>query len=688
MAIIVPTARAPGSLTAQPRVDPARFDIGSQVARLGAAAAGAAFTVDDQNVAAELREARVAAAERLGEARATFESDGNWAGLPARFEAESGRIAEEIAQPLSPRARAEFDLAFREMRAPHVVGLREREIRQRRDHERGRLTASLETLVGATANAADERAALALADQTADTIAEARAAGIIGAEEEQSLLQRAGARTANARALRLLREDPAALDARLAAGDFDQLGPEAMERLRASAQGETARRASAAEAQAAAAERQQLAALQGEVQDAVRLLSAGLTPNNLEPLRSRAAGTPLAQPLEVTLRANRAAGGIFAVIPPQAQAEALREMRATPAVAGDEVTMRAVEAVHEATIRSVSEDLLGHVAARGIVEVPPLDLSAPETIAARIVLAEGLAEQWTPGAPVRYLTAAETAGWAARLRDATPEDQLALAAAVVDAGGARAPALLGEIGLADPLFAHAGALIVTTADDRAARTILQGRQLLDSGAGVKPKPALRNAAIAVLAAEATAGDAAMRAQLLAAADAHFAASGAAIDPADDRAIQAAYEASLQAAAGGVVMGGRQFGGLQEVNGRQVILPASLDARLARDVLRAATPAQLAAASLGGAPHRGLDPLDGPLDDVQLIYDGGGAYLLGRDTGAGMALLGDPTQPDGYFRLDLDALGRSVPPRAGWWERLNTGPREVLGGKPPKPPAAP
>jgi hypothetical protein len=666
--IIVPNARIAPVEQAQPQADPRRFNVGDAAATIGAAAADAFSRIDDQNVAAELREARVAAAERLGAERLGFDQAADWTGLSARWEETSSAIGRQIGEGLSPRARAAFDLSFRELRSPHTLALQEREFVLRRGHERARLTTGLERLTAAAAGAADPGAAAAVADQTADTIEEARAAGWVSAEEAAELLSRAGARTANALALRLMREDPNALDARLAAGDFDALGPETVERYRSSAQAAVAQDAERAAQRQQQAQREAQLTLARDVEAAVGQLEAGLTPEDLEPLLTRAQGTPEGRRLETAVAATRAVDGVFGVMSPARQAEALQTFRSRPSQPGDEEVVAAMERLHAATIESVAADPLGHVARRGIVDVAPVDLSDPASVAARVATAEAVATGWAQGQPVRYFTDDERRQYAARLRDAGPEDQLALAVAMVDGFGGRAPDALGELGLDNPAFGYAGSLVALTGDDAAARSILAGQRLLDQKQGAKPKAALRDGVIAELVADVTAGSDEMRRLALLAADAHFADVGARVDPTDEEAVREAYADSVQAAFGGVRRGGRLFGGVQPVNDRPTILPASLTGDAAERMLGAATAAQLAAASLGGAPTWGDGRPVRSASDLVLIYEGGGSYLLARETSDGLAVLSDATAPDGRFRLDLARLARAVGVQSTLYDR--------------------
>lgn len=678
MAVIVPNAPAPGALPAGARADPRAFDAGAPLANVGSAAFGALAQIDTQERAAALREARVAAAEQLGALRVQYEQTADWNGLTGRFERDAEAARAGIAEGLNPRARRDFDLAFREMRASHLTGLQSREVARRRDHERARLTGALDRLTTDAAGAPDEGVAAALVDQAADSIADARAAGWISAEEEQALISRAGARTANAVALRLMREDPEGLADRLRAGAFDALGPETVQRYLTSADSEAASRVEQTARAIDHADRERVALVTEESRAAIRLLETGLTPDGIEDLRARAAGTPAGAALEASLRAARAANSTYLYMTPAEQAEALTDFRSRPRAPGDEQVLAAMERVHAATVRSVETDLLGHGASRRLWELAPIALTEPGGARARIAQAEAAVREWAPNSAVRYFTASEREAWSARLRDASPEDQLALAISLTQSFGDRAFAALGELGEADPTFGHAGALVAATGDDRAARSILSGRRLLEAGQGAKPKAAVRAAAISRAAAQATEMDDAMRARLLDAADAHFAVTGATVAPDRDQDVRRAYEASLQAAAGGVTVGGKLFGGLQDVNGRTTILPPSLDAALTKRILRSATPEQLAQASLGGPPGWRDAPLDGPLGPVQLIYEGGGAYLVGRETDDGVALLSDASAPDGYFRLDLARLSDIAEPPPSLYERASGAFRGIAG----------
>lgn len=682
MAVIIPSAGLAPALPQGTRADPRAFGaLGEAMSGLGAAAFDAVDAIDRQDRAAELREARVAAAERLGALRVEYDQTADWTDLSARFERDAAAAAEEIGAALSPRSRGDFDLVWREMQAAHGVALRDREYGLRRDHERGRLASAIDGLVAQTAAAPDDSTAAGLADQTADTIAEARAAGWISAQEEARMLADAASQTASGRALGLLRDNPARLLVELEDGRFASLGPEQVERLRTSADEALNREAERELTQAEQAERERLAALRTETDAALRLLDAGLTPENLEDLRTRAAGTPYAAPVETALRARREAGAL-AMMPPQRQAAAIEAWRGAHRQPGDEEVYAAMLRAHAATIESVTKDLLGHVQQRDIVNVPPIDLADPAAVRARVTTAEAVAAGWGGGAPARYFTDAEVAGYAARLRDASPEDQLALAVAIVDGFGDRADAALGELGVAAPNFGHAGALIAVTGDDRAARAILAGQRLRDAKEGATPKKAVRDAVVAEIAAPATPGDDRMRARLLAAADAHFALTGQSVDPADEAAVAEAYEASIQAAAGGVIVDGQLFGGIQDVNGRAVILPPQLDERSAERLLAAAGPDALAAASLGGPPLMADgSPYAESATGLALIYDGGGGYLLGRETATGMALIADAKAPDGFYRVDLRKLIDTVRPPPTLYERASGALRRGLGGQP-------
>jgi hypothetical protein len=424
---------------------------------------------------------------------------------------------------------------------------------------------------------------------------------------------------------------------------------------------------------------------------AEKTLADGLPLEGLAELVADAGGTEHAPRLASVLADAEVLTGFARATPDQRQAAiAAARARAVSADPGAGEVERGLAARLEALDRTLAkgeaDDLLTHLARRGLADVAPIGLGDPESLRQRRAQAVALAGAY--GVDTRFLTGAERGQIRAAARTATVEDQLAIVAAFAEGFGPDAAAALGEAGFEAPAFAHAGILVVTGGDPEAARAILAGQRLLDGGTATAAPRQTRDQALAGAGVFAALPPelGAMRQALIRAADAHFAATAPGeIDKDDAGAGAEAYAASLQAAAGAVMRDGRQLGGFQEVNGLAVLLPSSLTADIAERALAAATPEDLAGASRSGqAPILAGRPLANVQGALALRYAGAGLYLAGVTVRGRFEALADDAEPGGRALIDIERLVALMGDRAagrsrGLVDRFDRAVIDALGG---------
>lgn len=667
MAIIVPEAQTPFAPVEQPRQNPNAptglegiGQIGQQLVEIRA-----------QKVAAEnnriLREARLGALQDLDTARIKYETTGDLDGLGDKWEAEASAIADKYAANVPKHLQKDFALGLKETIAPQTGAIRRREYSLYQDRERASLNSDLRTFEKLAAQAPDEASRDAVLGQAASVVGQAVDAGLISAVDAEKILSDIPANTSRIEAMNLLAEDPQAYLDR--ADEFAAtLPPEDHARFTLTAKGnvaaETTRSQREAELLAA-----QDAKLRGQkVDDAIEIIESGRPYKDLPALLAEVQGTPEGDRLQASIDAVGTETN-FALLPPAEQKAILDKNRKTPTGNPEDIARdNRLEAIHTRTVESLKADPLAHIRDLGIAEVPPVDLSDPASVKDRIALAEAVMSEYTPDArTILYFDRAEAEALAAELDSPDPDRALGVIALIQRNFGDRAPLALAQIGAKDPTAHLAGALVLETGEMTAGRAILRGRQLAKEGKGAKVSAEVRRAIEAELKPLFPPNDTQRLPALMDAAVAHYAATGLGIEDPNSPEAKAALRASANAALAGTSQNGTAYGGKQQVNGVDTILPARLTAAEVEQAVINFGEDSWKRASLSGQPplwgKKALTEFStADREDISLLSLGNGVYALGYTLADGTTVfLRDDAQKDGLFRFDLMRLVKGVSP---------------------------
>ena len=680
MPLIIPEAQTPFDPVKQPRVSYDQPNIGDAARQIGKIGVAIEVRRREQERATMMREARVTAVERLGALRTQYEQDPNVTGLSERFNADVEALKTELASSLPEgRMRKDFELDFRQVVAPQVQAVSNREFALRRDAGRADLSAALRSYAQQAGSAPDDESRDATLKVAASDVGAAVAAGWISEQEAEQLLSGVMQESVSAAAIRALQDDPAGFLEDVKAGKYT-LPPEQLARLEGQAKSavtrEEARVQRALKADEAAVAKQR----QLDVDDAIKILESGGTYDGLPELFDRIAGTEDEKRLAATLAAVGTEQN-FTILSPAQQASALASIDATPTSDPDDIARRKrLHKIAAETKKSIQTDILTHVDQRGILSVDPINLSDPSSIKRRIAVADAaFVDFGTSEQDYRLFTNGERDTLQASIENGDPDAQLSVAVSIIEGFGDYAPQALSEIGASDPVFGFAAHLLEQTGNLASARMMLVGRKMLADKSGARPGKSVRSAVRAKFADIYPAGMRQRLETLMKGADAYYAASAIDIDPdASDADKRAAYEDALQTVLGRTMRGNTQMGGIQTVNGKPTLLPPNLTAEFVEDALLNAGAEELRAASItGGDALWGGDAISNPahttgeelvavpdtvrrqaspLANATLLSIGGGQYLIGIERANGeVRYLQDEKSADGFFRLNLEAL---------------------------------
>jgi hypothetical protein len=665
MALIIPEAQSDVSIVQQPRISPALADTS------GIQAVGDVFVaLGAKKVAAEndrtVRQARLSAIQALDEARLKYETTGELENLTGSWEAEAAAITAKAAEAVPIHLRKDFSMALGEVVAPQTSAIRRREFALFQDRETAALNSDLRSYEKAAAAAPTPEARDKIMAEAAADLGRAVTSGLLSATQADAMLADLPANTARVEAITLMDEDPAAY---LERSDEFAATLDPKEHAQNMV---TAKRLM--EAEAVRVEREtELAAnardkeLSKQADDAIEVIEGGLPFKGLPTLLEDLRGTPHYDRVVGAMDANATAGN-FALLPPSEQQKEIERLQGTatgnPADVG---RINRLKDIQKRSEEALAADRLSYIRERGINPVDPVDIGDKASVQKRIALAEEVHRTYTPGATsIIYFDQAEADRLGAALSGNDPDAALGVIANVMNTFDDRAPAALAQLGEKDPLGLLAGALVLDTGDDRAARMMLTGRKFKAEGKAAAVAAEVRRGVAAEIAPLFPGAQTTRLNTLLDAADAHYAASGIGIaDPKSPEA-RAAYMASVQAVTGNQSQGGGSWGGIQTVNGTKAILPARTNAVEVERAIQYFTADAWERASVSGQlPMWGKDTAltDASTSDrakVGVLSLGDGMYALGYTRADGSTVyLRDPAQKDGLFRFDMDLLIRGV-----------------------------
>lgn len=674
MALVIPEAQTPFSLVEQPRMNPNAPTIGDGVA----AVADTFIAIRAQKVKAEndrlLRETRLAALNDLDQARVQFENDGNLEGLSDRWEAAAGGIADKYAAGLPAHLRKDFDIGLRETIAPQTSAIRRREYALFQDRERAAFNSSMRDYERLAAAAPDDDSRAAVFRNVEDDLQRQVDAGLLSAVEAENIMADLPANTARIEARRLVIEDPQAYLDR--AEEFGKvLDPAEASDLGIAARGAVIAEDTRRRREEETAEKAWAAELKSDVDAAIKILDGGRKVDDLPDLLERTRGTPEHDRLMAAIDGGRATEN-FALMTPAERKAFIREERARATKDPSDVgRLNRLTELDKNLDTEARADVLSYVRDRGIAEVAPVDISDPASVKKRVALAEAAHGEFTPGGTaIRYFDQAEADQLGAVLSGGDPDAAVAVIATIGRTFGERAPLALAQLGEKDPVAHLAGAVALDTGDLTTSRYILQGRKIRAEGNGAKIAPEHRRAVASefrgqlgtrIMADGRIVQDAAALDLALAAADAHFAATGLGIADPKSAEAKEAYRLSVEAVLARNDQGGISRGGSQSVHGLRTVLPGNLDAGQVERALESFGPDLWQGASVtGNLPVWGASDKALPVTDfseadrekltVQSL--GGGLYALGylRADGS-VVFLRDPGRPDGTFVFSLEKL---------------------------------
>lgn len=313
--------------------------------------------------------------------------------------------------------------------------------------------------------------------------------------------------------------------------------------------------------------------------------------------------------------------------------------------------------------KQVADDAVGYEIATGRTVLQPIDTSDPDALRASLQARrdqmEAIAERY--GRPLEVLRPGERAALAQSLAE-NPEGFADFVVALRDVFGEDARTVLSEISEDAPPLAHAAGVAIATGDMAVAEDVARALSAKAQGLYKLKMPAANafamaagpqlHAALGFL--DRTRAAALSTAQILFERDANMMGfDPSTIDEPDTPAGQA-WQRAMNRALGGRTVGGRQTGGLSQVNGHPIVVPAGME----RD-----RPQRLLESLTGGDLER-LPPIRSangvPVSAAQLRS----ARLVTARDGRYRVALGDPNGWDpqwvggedgDYWILDLDML---------------------------------
>lgn len=311
-----------------------------------------------------------------------------------------------------------------------------------------------------------------------------------------------------------------------------------------------------------------------------------------------------------------------------------------------------------------AKDPVGYEIATGRLELTPLALDQGDdelqaSLTARRSEMAAVAETYQR--PLEILRPAERTA-IARMMTEAPEQLPRLARAMRSALGADAAVALAEIAPEAPALAHAAGVSMATGDDgfmeEVAATLsakAKGEYKLKMPASEKFASAAGAGFARALSFQGNARQAALQtAQLIFEREANLLG----FDPAelgkDGSAATAAWQRALNRALGARVEGGRQTGGLAEVNGLAIVAPAGMDIAMPQRLVSGLTDAQLKELP-PIASANGVDVTASQIRRGFLVTAGDGTYRVALGDPLGFEPRWVVGEDGGFWTLDLNRL---------------------------------
>ena len=393
------------------------------------------------------------------------------------------------------------------------------------------------------------------------------------------------------------------------------------------------------------------------VRAAVIALGDGREVADLDAVRTQARDTEFAGELELAVRRKEFVTK-YQAADRDTQKTLLEEARKEGVISAnrtaDEAFIDTLEQIDGAANTAIAKDSIQYALDNKITGAAPLDLGDPNSVNDRMALVSYMADKYD--APPNIFSDEERKFYKEKANEGTPEEQLAFVVGTIDTFGQGAAAVFKEIDGLDPVVSRAGELVFETGSDEVAGIILQGRKAMKAGDELAAPSENALQVFADSIDGVTQSMPGRREEIIEAAKAYYAfmAPGRITPDSTFREQTELLAEGVQRVMGGMKVDGQLYGGIQEVNGKRVKLPATLDGRSVQRMFRSATADHWKAASLSGQ-----SPLEGEEEavpsDAVLQWVQGSVYRVGVQGRRGIEWYQDPAMSNGYFYVDLNKM---------------------------------
>lgn len=649
------------------------------IQQLGGAISEVGATLEIARQEVEINDARLKLTEGLGAINADLSKDTDFATMRDRYGARLKELEKSVMGGITtPKLKGRFGLEFSQAKVAAEARVFGRENELAGGHARATVARTIRETANAVPNAATPEEAEIIFKRGMDAIDSLEKAGHYTAEQAEAARMELEGSTAEGLALSAINKDPRAAAAALA--EPGAFGLDEVDRQRHLA---TATRA------ADQTESTKKTVLEREVDTARGILVKGGTvdPDDIARLRTEATGTEYAAKLEGALLASQQLGNFYGAT--TAEREKLIEATRAKGISVDDASvdgafLASLEEIDAAVKRDIEADPIAYAMKAGLPGAGPLDLGDQKSVNSRMALVGIMTKDY--GAPVAVLTKEEKEHFKGVANDGTVDEQLAFVVSTIDGFGPGASAVFKEIDGLDPVVVRAGNLVLETGSADVAKTILAGRKAMEAGDELLVPTEDALAVFEEGIADTLGSQPGRREEVIEAAKAYYAAMAPGRTKLTDLQSQIdLLGEGVQAVLGSTTKQGTRFGGVQDVNGLRVKLPASLTRESTTTLLSQATEANWKAASLtGNLPHEGDTPIN-PADGTPvLMWVEGNTYRLGvRSRRGQIEWYQDPGTSNGFFYVDLDRLATDFVkhPPAKKPDPAVRGPRAIgLGGQ--------
>ncbi len=308
--------------------------------------------------------------------------------------------------------------------------------------------------------------------------------------------------------------------------------------------------------------------------------------------------------------------------------------------------------------RELVRDPVSWASRVGIIKSEPLILegaAALESMERR--QAQGLEIATQYGIEAKFLTDEEVSGLSAALPEMTVDNKILLAGTISGGFGDDAGSVLERIADDNGSFAHVGGLIHNGSQGNidVARRILQGNLArVGQKTNILPPKSDLDAVFSEVAGNALAATV-TRETIIDAAKDLYTQTGLLIGLTSDEFSDDLYAKSLNEAAGAVFVNGTQYGGFENYNGQEILLPRNMNIDEFEDRLSDITDDEIRTGIFVDIPRHvnGEIATADEINDGILIPVGEGVYAIAsNEDGTGLFIGSIPNQP---FLFDINKL---------------------------------